>query len=81
MRFTKNNRNYEILKCSDSSNQLKCMLLTEVTDEGKNIILLGGKTSDGALCWRTVEELDNSYSLAELNELTQWFIGWMDSVG
>ena len=80
MNFTQNTRKYEILKCSDSTNQLKCMLLAEVTEEGNKIILLGEKTSDNALCWRTVEQLDDSYTLAEVNDLAQRFMRWVEKV-
>ena len=81
MKFTKNNRNYEILKCSDSSNHVKSMLLTELTEEGNKIILLGEKTSEGAHSWRTLEELDDSYTLAEVNDLALRFMRWVDNVG
>jgi hypothetical protein len=56
------------------------LLLTEETANGNKIILLSEKDKEGAIGWRTVEELDTSYSLSEVIDLAERFVRWVDLV-
>jgi len=74
----KNNQKYELLKCVNFKNETQFLLLTEIANEDRKIILLGEKTVQGVSSLRTVEELTNEFTLLDLAELEEDFLMWME---